>query len=135
MPFYECFVPEGTLSADQKAGIAKEITRIHCEVTGAPESFVTVVFHSVQRGILFTAGEPSSAVRIRGSIRAGRSPEAKARLLTELSEMWKRTTGLSDKDLTAGLVEVPAKNSVRSGRLVPEPGQEAEWLAAASHAR
>jgi phenylpyruvate tautomerase PptA (4-oxalocrotonate tautomerase family) len=135
MPFYECFVQEGTLTADRKADIAKEITRIHCAVTGAPESFVTVIFHSVQHEDIFTAGEPSSAARIRGSIRAGRSPEVKTRLLTELAEMWQRVTGLSDKDLTVSLVEVPAKNSVKGGRFVPEPGQEAEWLAASSQAR
>jgi hypothetical protein len=39
MPTYFCTTLEGRLTADQKSNIAGEITRIHCEVTGAPSFF------------------------------------------------------------------------------------------------
>ncbi|HEX2173490.1 MAG TPA: tautomerase family protein [Dehalococcoidia bacterium] len=135
MPFYECFVPAGILTADQKACLAQEITRIHCAATGAPESFVNVLFQTVQPGDLYTAGQPSTAVRIRGSIRAGRSPEVKTQILTEISALWTRVTGRSVEDLTVSLIDVPAASTIKGGRRVPEPGQEAEWLAAAGGAR
>lgn len=128
MPFYECFVPEGVINGDQKAGVARAITRIHCEATGAPESFVNVVFQDVPAGDFFVAGRPARAVRIRGSIRAGRPQDVKDRMLADLSAMWSRETGLPEADLTVTLVEFPAANSIKGGRAVPEPGQEAAWL-------
>ena len=36
MPFYLCTTPSGSLGAGQRQQIAKEITRIHCDETGAP---------------------------------------------------------------------------------------------------
>jgi len=43
MPTYVCTTLEGRLTAEQKSGIAGEITRVHGEVTGAqaflPRSF------------------------------------------------------------------------------------------------
>lgn len=135
MPFYECFVPEGAISQEQKAGVAAEITRIHCAATGAPESFVNVVFHDIRPGDYFVAGRPATAVRIRGNIRAGRTQEVKARMLADLSAMWTRETGLPEAGLTVTLVEFPAANSLKGGRAVPEPGQEAAWLAGASAVR
>lgn len=130
MPFYECFVPEGAITQDQKARVAGEITRIHCEATGAPESFVNVVFHAVRSGDYFVAGRPAAVVRIRGNIRAGRNQATKSRLLVDLSAMWTRETGLPEANLTVSLMEFPAANSLKAGRAVPEPGREAEWLAA-----
>jgi phenylpyruvate tautomerase PptA (4-oxalocrotonate tautomerase family) len=44
MPFYQCQTPEGLLDEDKRAKLADEITRIHCETTGAPKMFVHVAF-------------------------------------------------------------------------------------------
>lgn len=132
MPFYECFALEGTLSADQKADLAREITRIHSEATGAPRSFVSVIFPVVRPGDLFTGGEPSSIVRIRGSIRAGRPPETKRAMLEAIARAWEDVTGRSGEDLTVSLVEFAARDTLKGGRPAPEPGEEAAWLAAGS---
>jgi hypothetical protein len=35
VPFYGCNVPAGSLTDDQKEELARAITRIHAEVTGA----------------------------------------------------------------------------------------------------
>jgi phenylpyruvate tautomerase PptA (4-oxalocrotonate tautomerase family) len=43
MPVYQCATAK-RLSPETKAAIAREITRIHIEFTGAPEAFVNVVF-------------------------------------------------------------------------------------------
>ena len=44
MPIYQCISPEGLLDESQRKNIAEEITRIHCDATGAPRSFVNVLF-------------------------------------------------------------------------------------------
>jgi phenylpyruvate tautomerase PptA (4-oxalocrotonate tautomerase family) len=68
MPTYVCTIKEGRLSPDQKSRIAGEITRIHCEVTGAPTFFAQVIFEEVKSGQLFhgrRAARPRSDLRIR----------------------------------------------------------------------
>jgi len=57
MPFYTCFAFSDSLSAAQKANIAEEITRIHTKLTGAPRSFVRVLFHEMQSSDIFTGGK------------------------------------------------------------------------------
>jgi phenylpyruvate tautomerase PptA (4-oxalocrotonate tautomerase family) len=46
MPTYQCQSPAGTLADSVRPEVVKEITRIHCENTGAPSSFVHVVFRT-----------------------------------------------------------------------------------------
>ena len=50
MPMYQCQSPAGMLSDGVRPEIVKEITRIHCENTGAPSSFVHVAFQDVPAG-------------------------------------------------------------------------------------
>ena len=38
MPLYRCSVLPGLTDEAQRARIAKEVVRIHCDVTGAPAS-------------------------------------------------------------------------------------------------
>jgi phenylpyruvate tautomerase PptA (4-oxalocrotonate tautomerase family) len=42
MPIYQCFSPEGLLGESARGKVAEEITRIHCDATGIPPSFVNV---------------------------------------------------------------------------------------------
>jgi phenylpyruvate tautomerase PptA (4-oxalocrotonate tautomerase family) len=95
MPFYTCFAFSDSLSAAQKANIAEEITRIHTKLTGAPRSFVRVLFHEMQSSDIFTGGKPLPCAMIRGVIRAGRSAEVKKQLLSELWTMLQDATDFS----------------------------------------
>ena len=47
MPTYIVTAPQGRLSAAQKTMLAEEITRVHCEITGAPSYFAQVIFHDI----------------------------------------------------------------------------------------
>ena len=47
MPLYICNSKAGTVAQEAKAKIADDITRIHCDVTGAPPCFVHVFFFDV----------------------------------------------------------------------------------------
>jgi phenylpyruvate tautomerase PptA (4-oxalocrotonate tautomerase family) len=96
MPVYTCITPEGTLSTQQRAVVAAEITRFHTAHTGAPASFVRVVFETLAPDSTFAGGTPAVNAFLLGLIRAGRSTEVKAHLLNDLWSMYKKVTGLAD---------------------------------------
>jgi phenylpyruvate tautomerase PptA (4-oxalocrotonate tautomerase family) len=129
MPLYTCITQEGTLSAEQRATIATEITRIHTTRTGAGASFVRVIFQTLSPESTFAGGKPAVNAFLLGIIRASRSTEVKAQLLNELWSMYKKATGLTDDQLFVTVIDVPASNGMEMGAILPEPGEEAEWLA------
>jgi phenylpyruvate tautomerase PptA (4-oxalocrotonate tautomerase family) len=129
MPFYQCTTQAGLLTDGQKADLAREITRIHCAATGAPESFVTVSYHEVSPADLYVAGEPSSASRITGLIRAGRPESVTLELLTGISHAWATVTGRPESDIACFLQEIDARHVMEGGRVLPRPGEEQRWLA------
>jgi len=58
MPVYHVVTTQNTVSAQQKAGLAAEITRLHASITGAPTSFVHVTFAELPEGSVFTERFP-----------------------------------------------------------------------------
>jgi phenylpyruvate tautomerase PptA (4-oxalocrotonate tautomerase family) len=82
--------PGGLLDDSTRENIAKEITRIHCDATGARASFVDVLFHETQEGRYFVEGQRSGHSIVFGAIRQGRTVETRQAMLTELSQMWTR---------------------------------------------
>ena len=60
MPIYKCYSPKGLLTDSNRQQIAKEVTTIHCEATGAPPSFVNVMFLEIPASASFVAGQPST---------------------------------------------------------------------------
>jgi phenylpyruvate tautomerase PptA (4-oxalocrotonate tautomerase family) len=128
MPIYRCLIQENRLDAEQKRQVAREITRIHAEVTGAPESFVDVIFDEAARGDWFTGGALSSRSIIQAQIRAGRTEEQKTRLMSGISRSWKQVTGQDEQDLEITMTDFEAKHLMRGGRLLPEAGAEHQWL-------
>lgn len=119
---------EGTLSAEQRADPAKEITRSHVAISGEPASFVRVIFETVSPDSTFSGGKPAVNASIVGIIR-GRSTEVKAQLLNNLWSLYKNVTGLSDDQLWVSVTEIPPSNAMEFGAIIPEVGHEAEWQA------
>src|SRR5260370_5148102 len=74
MAVYTCITQEGTLSAEQRVGLAQEITRAHVAISGEPASFVRVIFETVSPGSTFSGGKPAVNASIVGIIR-GRSTQ------------------------------------------------------------
>jgi phenylpyruvate tautomerase PptA (4-oxalocrotonate tautomerase family) len=97
MPTYVCTVREGRLSPDQKSRIAEEITRIHCEVTGAPTFFAQVIFEEVKPGNYFMGGKPlvHDQIFVYGRVRAGRSAQDKLKMIKLLAEAVGKAAGVS----------------------------------------
>jgi phenylpyruvate tautomerase PptA (4-oxalocrotonate tautomerase family) len=130
MPTYHCTTPAGLLDDMQKAAIAKAITRIHNEVTGAAGFFAQVIFHEISKGHHFMGGEPLTfdQIFVHGFIRAGRSVVDRRRLVTELVACLGKLANLPTKLVWVYIVEIPASQMAEYGHVLPEPGDEAKWL-------
>ena len=124
MPLYRCAVSEGLTTEEQRARIAKEIVRIHCGVTGAPASFVHAFFRETSAAEL-----PEGKVAfVLGSIRWGRTDDQKARIVSELTDVVANAIGREVGEVGVATVDVPSKWNMEGGELLPEPGEDAEWL-------
>ena len=125
MPLYRIAVREGLTSEAQRAVIAKDVVRVHCGVTDAPPSFVHAFFQERPAGEL----PGGKAVFVLGSIRWGRTDEQKARIVDELSDAIARAVGCEAAEVGVVTVDIPSRWNMEGGELLPEPGEEAEWLA------
>jgi phenylpyruvate tautomerase PptA (4-oxalocrotonate tautomerase family) len=134
MPFYSCNVPAGSLTDSQKDDLAKAITRIHADVTGAPPDLVHVIYNELAAADSYTAGEPSSDTIITGHIRAGRSDADKQRLLREVAGA-AAAAGRPLDTIAVVIRDVPPKYVLEAGEIAPELGDEDAWLATRERSR
>ena len=126
MPLYLCNAVPGSIAADAKAKIAKDVTDIHCEVTGAPPAFVHVFFFDGQPFPL----SGSATVELRGNIRAGRTAEQKEEMRERMRQSVTAHAGVDIDLVTMDMIDVPASWVMEGGDLLPEPGEEDVWLKA-----
>jgi phenylpyruvate tautomerase PptA (4-oxalocrotonate tautomerase family) len=128
VPFHQCIVLVGTLAQEQKEEIVRDITRIHCETTGALPRFVQIQFDEVKPGDVFQNGKPSRAVRLHGRIRAGRDADTKHRMLDAYTDLIVRVARVPVDAVMVALVEIPHENAMEGGVRLPAPGEEKPWL-------
>lgn len=129
MPQYRCLVQQGRFDTAKKTELAREIERIHCELTGAPKHFVHVIFQDHPAGDWFTAGERSSFSIVNASIRAGRSDAQKRNLMELISREWSRITGQSEREVVVTVTDIAPQHWMEAGQLMPQPGEEKQWFA------
>lgn len=125
MPLYSCNAAAGAISEDAKPKIAADITRIHCDVTGAPPTFVHAFFFED------APHQPLSGktVFMFGRIRGGRTDAQKAQIIEEITASIHTHAGIPLDDIMMLTDDTPAKWVFEGGAVMPEPGEEAEWLA------
>jgi phenylpyruvate tautomerase PptA (4-oxalocrotonate tautomerase family) len=128
MPVYQCYSPKGLLSTSAKAQLAEEMTSMYCNITGAPGSWVKVLFHEMPEGECFAGGKPTTQSLILGINRHGRSLETRQGMLRQLSEMWTRITGQPQAELWISVTETDHTNAMEAGSLIPAPGHENVWF-------
>jgi phenylpyruvate tautomerase PptA (4-oxalocrotonate tautomerase family) len=128
MPLYTVSTPT-PIPQNKKQRIAKGFTDTHCEITGAPAQFVQVLFF---HGIKI---DKKQVAYVTGSIRSGRDASTKNKIIAGFKKVIidafkaEQTNGLVDSEnVTVILQDVPAKWAIEGGAIMPEPGQEAEWL-------
>ncbi len=125
MPLYRCAIREGLSNETQREQIAKEVVRIHCGVTGAPAAFVHAFFHERPPAEL----PDGHAAFVLGTIRGGRTDEQKAEIVSDLRQSVASALGCSDSEVGVMTVDIPSKWNMEGGEIMPEPCEEAEWLA------
>ncbi len=135
MPLYICASAKDAISDEAKGLIAREVTRVHCDVTGAPPSFVHCFF--------FEKGDPQFALLehvfhssidrpyiLFGNLRAGRTEQTKDRVIDEMCRGVAAILGVDRGQIDMATQDVPAKWLMEGGDLLPEPGEEEAWLKA-----
>lgn len=127
MPLYQCISPEGFLSEEQQKTLAHKITKLHCELTGAPRMFVHVMFGTIKAGTCYSGGENSQVSFLRASWRAGRDVQNKQKALHALAELWASVTGRDIRKVLVSISELPASSIMEFGLILPEPEHEQEW--------
>ena len=126
MPLDICNAKAGAVAEEAKAKIAEAITRIHCDVTDAPPTFVHVFFF--EDGPQPPLGDKTAM--IYGQIRAGRTEAQKAQIREEMGAALAEHTGITVDALTVFTTDTPASWVMEGGDILPEPGEEEAWLAA-----
>lgn len=133
MPIYTCTTTESTITAERKAVLAGEIARIHAEINHVPSTYVNVVFHELPRDSVYTDGRPANPLLVTGWVRDGHPEDETTRLATAIAAAATRITAIPAERVLVVFESSPAHYAVEGGRVLPEPGEEAAWLAAANH--
>lgn len=129
MPVYTCTTTESTLSADTKKALAAEIGAIHSAINHVPSTYVNVVFHELPTDSVYTDGVPASPVLVSGWIREGHPKTEVTRLASEIAAAVARIAGVPAERVLVVFETSPASFAVEGGRVLPEPGEEAAWIA------
>ena len=126
MPLYMCNAKKGTLSDAAKQKIAADITRIHCEVTNAPPDFVHAFFFEEATHMPLDG----KSAFLFGTIRGGRNDGQKQRISEEMTRSIHTHADIPLDEIAPMILDVPASWTMEGGDILPEPGEEAEWLKA-----
>jgi phenylpyruvate tautomerase PptA (4-oxalocrotonate tautomerase family) len=118
MPLYTAITQDGTISNEDKAKIADEITQIHCLIMRVPKQFVRVIFLSYPKGSGYTGGVEAATAALNCVLRAGHTAEEKTDLLRLLWETFQNLTGLSTDQLALSLHEIPSNNAMEMGTIM-----------------
>jgi phenylpyruvate tautomerase PptA (4-oxalocrotonate tautomerase family) len=118
MPLYTAITQDGTISAETKAKLAEEITRIHTAVMKVPRNFVRVIFLSYPKGSGFTGGEHAPTASLNCVLRSGHTLEEKTDMLQQLWAVFQDLTGVSTDQLAISLQEIPSSNAMEMGQIM-----------------
>lgn len=123
MPLYTVSTTS-SVPVTKRAELANLIMNVHCGITGAPETFVNVLFMEnvpLEKGV---------SLNVLGAVRKGRTGEMNATLQQELVRRISELMKVPEFQMELSLFEVPAQWVMEGGEVLPEPGEEAlcEWL-------
>ena len=125
MPFYQTTVRPNLTTEDQRRQFAAAVVEVHCDVTGAPPSFV----HALVVDDPGSRLETNEAASIHGVIRAGRTDAQKAEIVERLRTALAEIVNLPVDQISASTRDIEASFTMEGGVLLPEPGspEEAAW--------
>jgi len=130
MATYSVYYAGLSLTTHQKFTLAKAITKIHADVTGAEAYFAQVIFKQLDQHDCFIGGvlldEPH--IFLNGQIRIGRSEQMKKQLLVELEIAIQSTTKLAGHQIWAYIDEIVPGQMIEYGQILPTVGDDSVWF-------
>ena len=128
MPLYICVAPGSSIPDTAKQAISRSITRIHCEVTNAPPTFVHTLFFDQEKvsslGPLWKDIGPGCRYQVFGSIRSGRTDDQKERLVSGIRGSVAEVLGVGVEQVAVATGDTEAKWTMEGGHMIPEAGEE-----------
>ncbi|MEI8302480.1 MAG: hypothetical protein WCG13_04250 [Burkholderiales bacterium] len=98
MIVYKCLV-NGRIAEPAREQVREGLRRINAERFGVPPESLSVEFTEVTPGLWFTAGEPSQASMVLGSVPPGTAQPARIALMDEVARMFSEITGAPYHDV------------------------------------
>ena len=126
MPVYTVVTEQGRLDPAGMERLARGITAIHGEETGAPEPLIHVVFTGYPQGLAWSSGRPGAPNIIQASVRAGRSEQVRRRMMERMTALMCEVAGVSERDVIVALFDFPPHWAMEGGMVVPPTEKEAE---------
>lgn len=130
MATYSLYYAGISLTTHQKFILAKAITKIHADVTGAEAYFAQVIFKELDLHDCFIGGvlldEPH--IFLSGQIRMGRSEQMKKQLLVELEVAIQSTSKLAGHQIWAYIDEIVPGQMIEYGQILPAVGDDHLWF-------
>ena len=123
MPVYT-LASQKPLKQPLREKIAHSITDVHCQITGAPPEFVSVIFMHGQNI------KDGKQIDVIGNVRSGgnRNVELTDNLRTAMHQIVAQDAELPLEKINMTLVGFPASWAMEGGEILPEPGDEQQWL-------
>ena len=129
MPTYTVTSANVALTATQESQIAATITEAHHQNTGAPGFFAQVLFATLPERRHYIGGKlnPTPHIYVHGLIRAGRSTAAKSSLIRQIAAKMQEIACVGTEDVWVYVQDIAPEQMIEFGRVLPEPGAEAQW--------
>jgi hypothetical protein len=123
MPLYAVST-RTSISNESRSKLTNLIMSVHCGITGAPETFVNIMF---MENVPLSEGV---SLHIVGNVRKGRTSTMNEILQKDLKRCISELMIVPEFAIDLSLCETPAQWIMEGGEILPEPGEEAlcEWL-------
>ena len=122
MPVYSLTSKE-VIPVKQKQQLVDLFTDTHCNIMIAPEQFVHVLFSD---GIPITN---QYKLYIHANVRKGRAQDKIDLLVETLKNKCAEILRIPKEKVHVNLLEINAKWIMEGGHVMPDPGEEDEWMA------
>ena len=130
MPTY--FVNSSNIKIKRKIKekLAKKITKVHNEATGANKYFAQVIFNDTKSEDHYMGGKIVSKpeIFIYGHIRSGRTVKIKNKLITGLRTVILKNTRLKKDNIWVYILDLKPSQMIEYGEILPKSGGEKKWF-------
>ena len=130
MPTYFVNLSNIKIKKKNKEKLAKKITKVHNEVTGANKYFAQVIFNNTKMGDHYMGGKTVSKpeIFIYGHIRSGRTTKIKNQLIIELRDLIRNSIKLKKDNIWVYILDLKPSQMIEYGEILPKSGGEKKWF-------